>query len=193
MLKKLLIVLALLLVAAVGVIIYLWMQVTALPEWYDPEAPEAVAQEGAPYGWKPVAGEGDGAVELRGFHKKTPLVKGKAAKAIRASRAVRKGERMEAGVVIDTSEVPRDDLSERDRDVLERALKLPGVEGRDVYVGVEDKPILKDGVPTLSPDAKLRVGNVTYSINDAAARLGMDASKLRAELNRKLQQINAER
>lgn len=46
MLKKLLIVLALLLVAAVGVIIYLWMQVTALPEWYDPEAPEAVAQEG---------------------------------------------------------------------------------------------------------------------------------------------------
>ncbi len=212
MLKKLLLVLLVLLLIAGGVIIWFWTQATALPEWYEPGQEVAVAEQTQPeeggaqakqpaapargpaLQWKATkdADSGDEAVELRGFHRKAPI-KGKARKAIRASRAVRTKDKFEAGVVVDTSKISKDELSKRDNDTLTRALKsFPGLTERDVYIGVEDTPVSKDGVLQLSPKARLRVGNLTYSMHDAAKRLGIPESKLRDDLNKQLRKMNVQ-
>ncbi len=205
MLKKLLLALLVLLLIAGGVIIWFWTQATALPEWYEPDQEVAVAEQpeeagatrpaatkGSSLQWKATKEGGDEAVELRGFHRKAPI-KGKARKAIRASRAVRTKDKLEAGVVVDTSKISKDELSKRDNDTLTRALQsFPGLTERDVYIGVEDTPINKNGVLQLSPKARLRVGNLTYSMHDAAKRLGIPESKLRDDLNKQLLKMNVQ-
>jgi hypothetical protein len=46
--------------------------------------------------------------------------------------------------------------------------------------------VIKDGKVQLGDNSKVRIGNLTYSLPDAAARLGMNEAKLRAELNAEL-------
>ena len=109
---------------------------------------------------------------------------------MRASRAVLDGDELEAGVVLDLSKVPRDKLVERDKKLYERAVKnFPGITKRDVYVGIEDEPVAKDGVLQLGPDPKVRIGNLRYSLDDAAQRLGMSPTDLRRELDRELERL----
>jgi hypothetical protein len=202
MLRKLLIALVVLALVIAGVVFYFWRQATALPDWYEEERASPTAQpeehaSASPRGelrWTPVAKDdadaSKDAVEVRGFHNKTPLVRGKARKAIKASRAVRTKDKLEAGVVLDTSKLPRD-MSKQDNDVLERAIaNFPGLTKRDVYVGIEDSPVTKNGILQLSPNARLRIGNLTYSLPDAARKLGIDEKKLRADLNRRLRKMN---
>ncbi|MCB9752029.1 MAG: hypothetical protein H6713_18810 [Myxococcales bacterium] len=199
MLKKLLLALLVLLLIAAGVVLYFWTQATALPDWYEPEGEAAVAEASPEESadtrglqWQPAKDEGEGAMEVRGFHRKAPLLKGESRKAIRASRAVRTKDKLEAGVVVDTSKISKQEMSKRDNATLERALEaFPGLTQRDVYIGVEDTPVTKDGVLQLSPKARLRVGNLTYSLADAAKRMGIPESKLRDDLNKQLQKMDA--
>ena len=55
---------------------------------------------------------------------------------------------------------------------------------REVYIGVEDPgPVLTGGHITLGPDAKLRVGKISYDIDSAATRLGMSPAALRRQFD----------
>ncbi len=190
MLKKILLVLALLLLAAGGVVFYLWNQATALPEWYeDPSS----APAGADQTWVLVPdAEGSGeqgpkTYEMRGFHKNIGGM-AKARKAVKASRARRRGDQLEAGMVVDMGELDNAELSQSDNDFLTRARKaFPALSDRDVYIGVEDRPG-KDG---LSSAAKLRVGDLTYPLSDVATKLGLSEPELRRQLNRELAKMNA--
>lgn len=120
--------------------------------------------------------------ELRGFHHKaTP------SPAIKASRAVLEGDKLEAGLVVDLSKVSEDQLTPQGRDLLHRATQaFPRLTQRDVYVGIEDTPRSVDGVLQLGPNPQVRVGNLRYSLDAAAQKLGMNPTQLRTEINREL-------
>ena len=200
------IVIAAVLVIGGGVVCYYWRQATALPEWY---TEELALQEELPFvedatdvpapQWEDMVVEDEEAEDepaaapkqqkvLRGFHRRGR--KTKSAKAVRASRATYRSGKLEAGVVLDLSRIPRDDLSEHDRNLLERATKnFPGIAKRDVYVGVEDHPVTVDGVLQLGNEPKIRIGKLQYSLPSAAGRLGMSPAKLRSELNRELNRM----
>lgn len=225
--KKLLLVIAILVLVGAGIAFYLWRQATALPDWYtqaDGETDGLELEESDTQGevrWVSVPPD-DGALEeplpppsgpaaadapsskptgvrsahkrgrsdkhvLRGFHRRG---NGKSKGAVRASRAVLDGNELEAGVVLDLSKVPRDKLVERDERLYERAVaNFPGITKRDVYVGIEDEPVTQDGVLQLGPDPKVRIGNLRYSLDEAAKRLGMSPADLRAEFNRELKRL----
>jgi hypothetical protein len=196
-----------------GVVCWYYRQATALPEWYaeevarqeertleeehtdlpDPQWEDAVVLD------EPEEAEeedDDDAPEaaprtqkvLRGFHRRG---KGKSTKAVRASRATYRGGKLEAGVVLDLSQIPRDNLSEHDRDLLERAAtNFPGIAKRNVYVGIEDHPVAVDGVLQLGSEPTIRIGRLRYSLPTAAGRLGMAPATLRAELDRELRRLH---
>lgn len=106
---------------------------------------------------------------------------------VKASRAVFEDGSLEAGVVLDLGQIPKDQLGERDRNLYERALQnFPALTRRDVYVGIEDRPITRDGVLALGPSPKIRVGNLRYSLDSAATKLGMSEAQLRREFDRAL-------
>lgn len=185
--KKLALALLVLLLIACGVLFYLWRQVTALPEWYSEElaaAPESEAQPVQPDGnlaWK-ASGKRK---ELRNFHRRIARQDPTVAKVIKASRASFEDGTLEMGVVADLRNLPNDKLNESQRELFQKVHdNFPSATDREIYIGVEDPaPVLKDGKIELGPTAKLKVGDMTYDLDAAAARLGMSADKLRAQFN----------
>lgn len=141
----------------------------------------------APRVRKPRTGPKPERYELRGFHQQGVR---KPSPAVRASRAVYEGGRLEIGVILDLERLPVDKLKPRERARYERAVEsFPGVMDRDVWVGVEDEPISVGGYLALSPDAEVRVGKLKYSLADAAKRMGMTPVEMRMELNRELRRL----
>lgn len=194
--KKLAIFLLVLLVAAVGVVVYLWMQVTALPDWYTElaaeSAPAPAEDAGGKLQW--ASAEGSKKKELRNFHrraaKKNPDVKA----VVKASKATYEDGQLEAGVVADLTKLPTEKLNESQQSLYQRArAAFPSLTDRDVYIGVEDPaPVLKDGRMELGPSAKVKIGNFTYSVDAAAEKLGMSPDKLRAELNQQFRELGVQ-
>ncbi|MCX4243529.1 hypothetical protein [Paraliomyxa miuraensis] len=124
--------------------------------------------------------------ELRGFHRNVK----KPSPAVRASRAVYEDGQLEIGVILDLRRLPTNELGPRDRARYERAIEnFPSLIERDVWVGVEDQPLSVEGYLALSPGAEVRVGELRYSLDDAAKRLGMTPLQLRLELNRALRRL----
>lgn len=127
---------------------------------------------------------------LRGFHRRKRNSK---KSAVKASRAVLEDGKLEAGVILDLSRVPKDDLNARDRDLYRKAVEgFPGITRRDVYVGIEDRPVTRDGVLQLGPNPQIRVGNLRYSLDKAAGKLGMSPAQLRREFDRELRRMKLE-
>jgi hypothetical protein len=58
-----------------------------------------------------------------------------------------------------------------------------------VYVGIEDTPVVRDGVLQLGDAPKLRVGRLRYDLDSAAEKLGMSAADLRREFDRELRRM----
>lgn len=194
--KKLAIFLLVLLVAVIGVVVYLFTQVTALPDWYTElsheDAPAAAEGAGGKLEWAPAAGGGSTKKkELRNFHrraaKKNPDVKA----VIKASNASYEDGTLEAGVVADLTKLPTDKLNDQQQSLYQRARSaFPSLTDRDVYIGVVDpSPVFKDGRLEVGPSAKVKIGNLTYSLDAAAEKLGMAPDKLRAELNQQFREL----
>jgi hypothetical protein len=192
--KKLAIFLLVLLLAAVGVVVYLWTQVTALPDWYTElaadDAPEAVEDAGGKLQWAAAPGGGK-KKELRNFHRKaarkTPEVKA----VIKASRATFEDGVLEAGVVADLRKLPTEKMNGEQQSLYERARQaFPSLTERDVYIGVEDpSPVFKDGRIEIGPSARVKIGNFTSSVDGAAQKLGMSPEQLRRELNAQMREL----
>ncbi len=144
------------------------------------------APEPAPRVRPPRKGPKPERYEMRGFHRHVP----RPSPAIKASRAVYERGHLEIGVILDLQALPVDRLKPRDRDRYERAIvSFPGIMERDIWVGVEDEPLRVGGYLALSPEAEVRVGKLTYSIDGAAKRLGMTPMELRLEVNRSLRRL----
>ena len=124
---------------------------------------------------------------LRGFHRRG---KGAGKAAVRASKAVLDNGNLEAGVVLDLSRIEDAKRSDSDRGLYEGALEaFPPLRKKNVYVGVETRPVRKNGVLQLGKTAKLRVGKIRYDLGAAAKKLGMSEAGLRKALNRNLKQL----
>ena len=124
---------------------------------------------------------------LRGFHRRG---KGAGKEAVRASKAVLEDGRLEAGVVLDLSRIEDAEMSDSDRGLYEGALQaFPPLRQKNVYVGVETRPVRKDGVLQLGKTAKLRIGSIRYDLGAAAGKLGMSEAALRKALNRNMRQL----
>lgn len=179
-----------------------WEAESAGSEALPPEVEAALPPEPAPSGPAPQAGSPRPASKpsparqkkkkaeryvLKGFHRRG---KGAGKDAVRASKAVLENGRLEAGVVLDLSRIRDAKMSDSDRGLYEGALSaFPPLRKKNVYVGVETRPVRKDGVLQLGTDAKLRVGSIRYDIGSAAKKLGMSESALRKNLNRNLRSL----
>lgn len=192
--KKLAIVLLVLLLAAVGVVVYLYTQVTALPEWYTElaaqDAPEAPVAGDGSLQWTP-SPKSAKKQELRNFHRRAAKKHPEVGAVIKASKASFEDGRLEAGVVADLRQLPTEKLNGQQESLYTKARQaFPSLTERDVYIGVEDpSPTIKGGRIGIGPDAKVKIGNLTYSVDGAAQKLGMTPDRLRSELEAQFRQL----
>ena len=192
--KRLALALLVLLAIVGAVALYLWTQATALPDWYAEEqaagagagaltVPEAAAP-GGKLAWKDSADAPAGKrKELRNFHRRAAQKDTTVAKVIKASRASFEDGTLEMGVVADLRDLEGAKLDPKQRDLFARVRSsFPSATDREVYIGVEDPaPNLAGGQILLGPQARLKVGSLTYDLDAAAAKLGMSPAALRAQ------------
>ncbi|MFV8756665.1 hypothetical protein ACNOYE_39480 [Nannocystaceae bacterium ST9] len=196
MAKKIALALLIVLLLLAGGLGWLWMRLTALPDWY--ESGELIAEDGTPTvdpDWVLIPNEPD---DVHRYRIRNPHLRPKATvkakpltKAIKGSRAIwaDEGSRQEldAGAVINLSQMDLDKLNATDRANYQKAIDaFPALTGRDVYVGIEGEVGRQGDKLTLSPDSKLRIGDTHYSLATAAKRLGMSETKLRQTIEKEL-------
>jgi Flp pilus assembly protein CpaB len=195
MAKKIGIAVLVLLVAVAVVLGVLWMRLTALPDWY--EDPDMIAEDGSPRvdrDWVQIpSGEPHaGGYVLRNPHLRaestTPLQK-----AIKQSRATYEDGDLEAGAVLNLSEMDMDSLSAEEREQYQKSIDaFPALTGRDVYVGIEGGVAGGDGKLTIGSDTKLKIGDTSYSLASAAKKLGMSEAELRASIEKELARMDVQ-
>jgi hypothetical protein len=159
--------------------------------------PAAPDSPGAP---APAAAEGDGARPpgaatprraraLKNFHLRStrdPAFRG----AIRASRATFDAGQLEAGIVFDASGVAIEQLEPDSRALYERAIRtFPSLRKQQVFLGIEDEPVTRDGFLQLGPRPRVRIGELRYSLKSVARRLGVDPRRVEAEINRAMRKL----
>jgi hypothetical protein len=189
---------ALVLVLVVGVVLgVLWRRLTALPDWY--QAPDMIAEDGSPQvdpDWvqTPPGEPRVGAYVLRNPHLRA-TTPGQAPaplqKAIKRSRASYADGKLDAGAVLNLSEMDLGSLSAAERSRYQDTIDaFPALTGRDVYVGVEGGVDRGDGRLALGRDTKLRIGDTRYSLATAAKRLGMSERELRTTIETELARMD---
>ncbi|MFO7566608.1 MAG: hypothetical protein R6X02_28450 [Enhygromyxa sp.] len=174
----------------------LWRRLTALPEWYD--ASEMLAEDGGPQVDRDWVSIPHGEPRAGGYMLRNPHLRaqGKQAplqKAIKQSRATYDKGELEAGAVLNLSQMDLDSLSPAERERFEQTIAaFPALSGRDVYVGIEGGVDRGDGRLSLGRDTKLRVGDTRYSLASAAKRLKMSESQLRATIEKELGRMDVQ-
>jgi hypothetical protein len=187
--------LVLLLLVGIGLGI-LWKRLTALPDWY--ESPDMIADDGSPrvdQDWVRIPhGEPHaGGYVIRNPHLRPEVKQAPLQKAIKKSRATYEQGNLEAGAVINLSEMDLDSMSPQERESYQKSIDaFPALTERDVYVGIEGGVDRGDGTIKLGRDTKLRIGETRYSLATAAKRLKMTEAQLRASIEKELARMNVQ-
>lgn len=92
--------------------------------------------------------------------------------------------RIESGTVVNLSELPKNQLDENQNAAIEKLVNtFPPLKDRDVYVGISGKPLVENGQLEWDDNTKIKLGNLSLSINELAQRLGVPPEKLKQEFN----------
>jgi hypothetical protein len=197
MAKKIGVALLVLVVLIAAGLAWMWHRVTALPDWY--ASADMTAEDGHPRideDWVqiPVAERSADAPagaevyqlrnpHLRGTTTQTAPIK----QAIKQSRATYSAGNLEAGAVINLSQIDLDTLSAAERERYEDTIEaFPALTGRDVYVGIEGGVADRNGKLALGPNTEIRVGDTRYALATVAKRLGVSEVELRASIQDEL-------
>ena len=68
--------------------------------------------------------------------------------------------------------------------------KLTFLKDRDVYVGITGKPIIVGDRLKFSPDTQIKLGNMSFTINQLAETLGVDPAKIQQTIDLQLSKQN---
>lgn len=100
---------------------------------------------------------------------------------------IKKGH-LESGLVFNISEVPKEELNQQEKELLEKVIKtFPFLEDKEVYIGVEGKPRVEDGQLKLEEQTKIKVGNLSFTTSELSQRLGIPKEKIEQRLKLELE------
>jgi hypothetical protein len=92
--------------------------------------------------------------------------------------------RIESGTVVNLSGLPKNQLDEKQNAAIEKLVNtFPPLKDRDVYVGISGKPLVENGQLEWDDNTKIKLGNLSLSINELAQRLDVSPETLKQELN----------
>jgi hypothetical protein len=105
--------------------------------------------------------------------------------AIRGMNAQVTDGKVKAGAVIDFAQLRSAELKNAKQQAIVATLaKLPGVGDRQLYVGIESQPTVKDGKFELDPNTRVQIGELSLTLADAAKYTGVTPERLQASINK---------
>jgi hypothetical protein len=113
-----------------------------------------------------------------------PLVK-----ASQGVKATIEGDRLQAGMVINPSQIPLDGLpADTQQSVRQTLAALPMLGDRELYVGITGSPRIEDGRLILGDDTRVQIGNVKLSLAEVARLTGLSSTQITEQVNLALPQ-----
>jgi hypothetical protein len=93
-------------------------------------------------------------------------------------------DRIESGTLINLSQIPRDSLPPGGTQALDQLTQtFPMLANNEVYIGLSGTPTIVDGRLNFGEDASVRIGRLTFPLNEVASRLGMSQGQLENQLS----------
>ncbi len=93
--------------------------------------------------------------------------------------------KVKAGAVIDFAQLQSAELKNgKQQAIVSTLAKLPGVGDRQLYVGIESIPTVKDGKFELDPNTRVQIGDLSLTLADAAKYTGVTPERLQASINK---------
>lgn len=95
---------------------------------------------------------------------------------------------LETGAVINLSNLSTADLSQQEKALLQRITQtFPALAEKDMYIAIEGKPQLTQGRLQFDRNTKVKIGNISLTIEELANRLGVPSATIEQRLNLQLQ------
>ncbi|MGI0491226.1 hypothetical protein ACN4EG_05400 [Alkalinema pantanalense CENA528] len=117
----------------------------------------------------------------------------KASTAIKGIHTEIKNNQLQAGAVVDLAELQQSQLSHQEKALLRDAIqRIPGFHDRQIYLGLEGQPRMVNGQIQLDPNTQVKVGKLSFSLNQIAQRVGVPPEHLQNQINRTLPQFLSE-
>ncbi|MEB3294437.1 MAG: hypothetical protein VKJ24_14865 [Synechococcales bacterium] len=117
-------------------------------------------------------------------------------RAVKGMHTELQENKLKTGAVVDLQELQSSNLSESEQTILGEVLKrIPGINDRTIYIGIESSPRIVKGQMELDPNTKIQIGNLSFSLQEVAQKVGMTPAEVQQEINRllpTLQQIPLE-
>ncbi len=98
---------------------------------------------------------------------------------------------VQVGVVVNTAELPLEQLPEVSRLQLERTLQnFPFLKGQEVYLGVMGQPRLEAGQVILGKEATIQIAGLKMTVAEFSKQTGIPSEVLEQRINLQLGQLN---
>jgi hypothetical protein len=97
-----------------------------------------------------------------------------------------KNDKMKTGAVVDMKELQNSGLGAQQQALLTEITQKVPMNDRKVYIGVEGKPEIQNGKLRFDQNAKIQVGDMSFTIAEVANRLGVAPEKVQDQLNLEL-------
>ena len=98
---------------------------------------------------------------------------------------------LESGMVINLSDIPTENLTPQRQAILDQVIQtFPGLENRDVYIGIEGQPRIEAGQLHWERNTQIKVGDLSLPLEAAAQQLGLPAERLQQLINLELGSLN---
>ena len=95
---------------------------------------------------------------------------------------------LESGTLVNLANLPRNQLSPSETKAVDKVLEiLPGLENKEIYLGLTGKPKIENGQLLLDDNTQVKLGNLSFSISEISQRLGIPQETLQQKLRLSLQ------
>ena len=106
--------------------------------------------------------------------------KSQLAQAVKAVKTEIENGKLKSGAIVNISEISTAQLGKSEVAELTKVIKaFPTLEDREVYLGIEGKPIFKNGQLRFDENSTIKVGNLSFTQAELSEKLGIPESKIK--------------
>lgn len=111
---------------------------------------------------------------------------GKAANSVKGFHTSVKDDQLKTGAVVDIKALQNSGLGSQQQALLSQITEKIPTSDRKVYIGIEGKPEIQNGKLHFDQNARIQVGNMSFTVAEVADRLGVPPQKVQDQLNLEL-------
>lgn len=116
-------------------------------------------------------------------------------KLLQATRGIQTNidpDKLEIGAIVNPQALSDTALKKSEKAALGRVMQeFPGLSDREVYIGIESQPRIENGRIQIDDNARIKVGNLSFTVREISDKLGISPDKVLEKINQNLDFIDA--